>query len=137
LKRIFLDTSHVVALVNRHDELHDRANELSAIYSSSLLLVTDAVLLEIGNSLARSYKPEAITIFDKFSISSDVEIVRLDEPLFNRALTLYKSYVDKHWGLVDCLSFVVMKENGVTEALTNDSNFVQAGFTALMREAVH
>jgi uncharacterized protein len=41
---------------------------------------------------------------------------------------------DKAWGLVDCISFIVMREAGVNQALTFDQHFVQAGFQALMRE---
>ena len=96
------------------------------------MLVTDAVLLEIGNSLSRNYKERAIEIFEEFFISEEIEIVRLDETLFNQAFELYKSHADKTWGLVDCISFVVMKERNITDALTSDKHFVQAGFRALM-----
>jgi uncharacterized protein len=39
---------------------------------------------------------------------------------------------DKEWSLTDCISFVVMKERGLTEALTADHHFEQAGFKALL-----
>ena len=41
--------------------------------------------------------------------------------------------VDKEWGLIDCVSFVVMEYRGITEALTSDAHFEQAGFQALLR----
>jgi len=63
-----------------------------------------------------------------------VEVVRLTPALFEEAFALYKTYRDKEWGLVDCISFVVMRQAGVEEALTFDQHFVQAGFRALMRE---
>jgi hypothetical protein len=40
---------------------------------------------------------------------------------------------DKDWSLIDCISFVVMEEEGIQEALTADQHFEQAGFTALLR----
>ena len=61
-------------------------------------------------------------------LAGNVEIVHLSSELFNRGLTLYKKYQDKDWGLVDCISFVVMKEAEIHAALTFDRHFVQAGF---------
>ncbi len=137
MKTTFVDTFYIVALVNERDEYHERANELVAVYDNTPLLVTDAVLLEIGNSLARSYKAEAVEIFEEFFASTEVQIIRLDEALFDKAYELYKSHVDKTWGLVDCISFVVMREHGISDALTHDKHFIQAGFRALMREPVN
>jgi uncharacterized protein len=137
LKITFLDTSYIVALVNERDQAHEKANELVEIYDSLPLLVTDAVLLEIGNSLAKVCKTGAIEILDEFLLSDKVEIVRLDENLFDKAFQLYKTHLDKTWGLVDCISFVVMREHGIIDALTYDKHFVEAGFRALMRESIN
>lgn len=98
----------------------------------SHFIVTDAVILEIGNSLSRRYKNRCIEIVENFFASEEIEVVRLDETLFNKAFDLYKSHADKTWGLVDCISFIVMRENNITDALTSDKHFVQAGFRALM-----
>lgn len=137
MKRTLIDTGYITALVSERDEYHEKANELVEIYDSKPLLVTDAVLLEIGNSLSRSHNYSAIEIFEEFFVSEEVEIVRLDETLFNKAFELYKSHADKSWGLVDCVSFVVMKENGINDALTCDKHYVQAGFRALMLDSVN
>jgi predicted nucleic acid-binding protein len=42
--------------------------------------------------------------------------------------------IAKDWGLTDCISFVVMKDNGLSDALTTDSHFQQTGFQALLLE---
>ncbi len=44
---------------------------------------------------------------------------------------MYESYQDKTWGLMDCISFVVMREMKITDALTFDKHFAQAGFNIL------
>lgn len=130
--KIFIDTLFVVALVNRRDQYHQTASQLAALYEGHPLLVTDAVLLEIGNALARNYKAEAVAIITGFLDSAEVEIVRLTMELFEQAFALYQQYQDKSWGLIDCVSFVVMREAGVSQALTCDHHFEQAGFEALM-----
>jgi uncharacterized protein len=61
-----------------------------------------------------------------------VRVVRPGEALTERALQLYDERPDKEWSLTDCLSFVVMKEAHIREALTTDHHFEQAGFTVLL-----
>jgi predicted nucleic acid-binding protein len=46
---------------------------------------------------------------------------------------LYRSRLDKEWGLTDCISFIVMEQRGITKALTTDLHFQQAGFAVLMK----
>ena len=77
---------------------------------------------------------EAVAILEQFVAAEEVEVVHLTPRLFAQGLALYKSHQDKAWGLVDCISFIVMREAGVTQALTFDQHFVQASFQALMRE---
>ena len=95
MKTTFVDTFYIVALVNERDEYHEKANELVEIYDDKPLLVTDAVLLEIGNSLARNYKQKAVEIFEEFFASPEIEIIRLNESLFNSAFELYQTHHDK------------------------------------------
>lgn len=65
-------------------------------------------------------------------MADEVEVVNLNPVLFKKALDFYKSYKDKDWGIVDCLSFVVMKEVGIEQVLTFDKHFSQAGFQSLL-----
>ncbi|KAF5428591.1 hypothetical protein C5S39_11130 [Candidatus Methanophagaceae archaeon] len=53
-----------------------------------------------------------------------------------RAIDFYRDREDKEWGLTDCISFIVMGDQGLTDALTADEHFEQAGFRALLRENV-
>ena len=63
-----------------------------------------------------------------------VEVVPLSEVLFDKGFELYRQRPDKEWGLTDCVSFVLMQERGITDALTADTHFRQAGFRALLSE---
>jgi predicted nucleic acid-binding protein len=130
---VFIDTLYVVALINQRDQFHARAEELAEQFEGQRFLVTDAVILEIGNALARNYKPEATRVVEHLLTSPDVGGIRLTAELLTEAFTLYKSHQDKEWGLTDCVSFIVMRQADVREALTFDQHFVQAGFEALMR----
>jgi len=59
-------------------------------------------------------------------------VVYVDQGRLFQALELYAGRADKTWGLVDCLSFVVMRERRITEAFTADRHFEQAGFRILL-----
>jgi predicted nucleic acid-binding protein len=69
--------------------------------------------------------------------AEEVDVVHLTPDLCAQGFRLYKSHQDKAWGLVDCISFMVMREAGLNQALTFDQHFVQAGFQALMLETPH
>lgn len=131
---VFIDTAFVVALINQNDVYHSQAVELSRQYENRPMITTNIVLLEIGNALARNHKHEAIQIIEAFRSSDDVTIVDLNKLDFEKAFEIYKRYDDKSWGLVDCISFVVMRNNNVTDVLTSDMHFGQAGFNVLMQK---
>ena len=131
-KKVFLDTSFVIALINDKDQYHELAQQLAAVYLQRYLITTDAVLLEIGNSLSKNFKTVAVESIKTLRESAKTEVVEVNTALFEKGLAEYEKYNDKTWGLVDCISFVVMRENNVTDVLTSDKHFVQAGFRALM-----
>lgn len=131
LPRIFIDTSFIIALVNERDDYHTVAQTIAERYDGRSMMISDAILLEVANALSRGFKVEAVEIIEDFLSSEDVEVVRLTPELFDRAFALFKTRQDKEWGLVDCLSFVIMGDRGVSDALTFDKHFIQAGFNAI------
>ena len=136
MNKIFIDTSFILALVNSRYQFYQKALELSILYEGKPSVITDGVLLEIGNALARRFKQRAIDIIEGIKASQEIEVIEVTPLLFDRGFELYKSHQDKSWGLVDCISFVVMQDVGISSALTFDQHFVQAGFSALMRDRV-
>ena len=131
---VFIDTSYVVALVNQKDQNHRLASDLAETFIEQRLVTTDAILLEIGNALSRNFKRESVEIIEEFLTSDEVQVIHLHPQLFRKAFDLYKSRSDKLWGLIDCVSFVVMNELGITDALSADKHFEQAGFNILIRQ---
>jgi hypothetical protein len=133
---VFLDTAYAIALSSPKDEHHDEAVELAEQMESSgiKLITTRPVALEIGNALARQRHREAsVALLQSLERDPNVEIVPLTEELYARGFELYQNRSDKEWGITDCISFVIMRERGLNEALTTDEHFEQAGFVALLR----
>ncbi len=131
---VFVDTGYWLALAIRSDALHERAVRLSTRYRGPLV-TTEAVLLELGDALAGARtRMYAVSLLADIRSDLNTEVVPLAQDLFERAVRLYTARPDKEWGLTDCISFVVMQDRGIREALAADQHFVQAGFRALLSE---
>ena len=132
---VFLDTAYAVAVLVERDRHHAEARELAAQIKAEgpRLVTTRAVLVEIGNFLARTRRlGEGIAFLEQVERDPAVEVVAVTEELYRAAFALLKERQDKGWGLTDCISFVVMRERGMTDVLTTDRHFEQAGFNVLM-----
>jgi uncharacterized protein len=137
MTELFLDTSFAIALSSATDQNHARAIDLANQLETNgtHLVITQAILLEIGNALSKQrYRAGAIQLLESLETDPSVEVVLLTSSLYRLAFNLFKQREDKEWGLVDCTSFIVMQERGITDALTADTHFQQAGFRALLRE---
>lgn len=77
---------------------------------------------------------KAVEVLTTLQSNPLVEIVAMTAEILSDAFDLYSRRSDKEWGMTDCVSFVVMRERGLIEALTMDQHFQQAGFRALLRE---
>lgn len=134
-ERFFLDTAYVQALVNARDQHHASAAALfQRVRTAKEVWVTEAVLTEVGNVLARSHRAEAAAFIERCYTTANIRVVPVDTNLFRRSVELYQGRADKAWGLADCISFVVMQDQQLADALTTDEHFQQAGFRALLRE---
>lgn len=132
-ERFFLDTAYILALLNARDHYHETARAFfPRMRTAQEVWVTEAILIEVGNILARSNRAEAAAFIRTCETTSNIRIVPVDTALFGRALALYEQRSDKTWGLTDCLSFVVMQDHGLSDALTADDHFRQAGFRVLL-----
>ena len=133
---VYLDATYLIALATPRDQYHQAARELLELVVTRRvqMVTTRAVLLEVGNSLAHpKVRSAVVAALESCEQDPLIEIVPLSEELFAQAFSLFRQRPDKSWGLTDCVSFVVMRAQGVTQALTADEHFEQAGFTALLR----
>ena len=132
---VFLDTSYIIALSSLRDQHNQHAvkiaNQLKK--DKTRLVTTQAVILEIGNALAKQrYRNFVIELISSLEADTNVEIIPISEDLYKRAFQLYKDRLDKEWGLTDCISFIIMQDRGLVKVLTADEHFQQAGFQALL-----
>lgn len=131
----FADASFWIALVDRRDAYHSKASDWSLRISGSII-TTQAVLLETVNTFARPDWREKIIAFVNHVVArDDIVVVPFSSPIWDRGWQLFCDRRDKSWSLTDCISFEVMRERELTDALTADSHFVQAGFRSLLLDS--
>lgn len=133
MNRVFADTSYFIAVIVPNDVAHGRAQALAG---QSLRLITTAwIMAELAAYLS---PPPNRALFNGLLASlranPGVDFVPASQELFDRGAELYAARTDKAWSLVDCISFVVMQREGLTDALTADHHFTQAGFHAVLAE---
>lgn len=126
-------TSYFLALLIPTDVNHVAARAW-ARESRAPIITSDYVIIEVGNFLS---PPRTRRFFSRFlnALRSDrrVTIVPASSDLLERGAELYRSRLDKKWSLTDCISFVIMQDQSIRDALTADRHFIQAGFNALLQ----
>ena len=136
MNAVFADAGYWIALFNPRYQLHTKALTISNSLQGRTISTSQMVLTEFLNhyaALGQSFRQHAVQVVRSLQDDPDVEIVPQTEAQFTAALTLYAQRPDKEWGLTDCASFLIMQEQGITEALAHDDHFYQAGFIPLLR----
>lgn len=129
---VFLDTGYILAILNTRDKYYELASAMASTISPPFI-TTEAVLIEIGNAFSSiQWRAVGVDALHNLRSAQDVEIVPVNTMLLERAIALYSSRTDKEWGLTDCISFTVMQERNLTQVLTTDRHFEQAGFQNIL-----
>ena len=132
---VFADTFFFLALLNEKDAGHGVAQTFAAT-SNRPIVTTAWVLTEVGDGCATGGKRAAfLQLLSLLRAAPDVSIVPPSEETFEKGLELFARRPDKEWSLTDCISFVVMADFGLADALTGDHHFEQAGFKLLLKPA--
>ena len=136
MNEVFADTSGWASFFRERERHHARAVALMTQWQAENrhVVTTNYVLSELIALCERLRVPRSMGISYIQSIRAEtwIEIVHIDEQLDVRAWELLENRLDKTWSLVDCASFVVMEQRGLTDALTTDHHFEQAGFVRLL-----
>jgi predicted nucleic acid-binding protein len=129
---MFIDTSGLLCCFDADEARHRAAIQF---YDASRSRLThNYVLAEfVALAQARQYPRElSLNLIAEIQADATIEIVWVDRALHNTALSLLQSQLDKSYSLCDAVSFVLMRERGISDALTTDRHFEQAGFRRLL-----
>lgn len=133
MKEVFADTYFYLALLARDAASRVRTQDVAARVHVPAV-TTAFVLLEVANALAsRAHRQTYVALAQRLSRSRHTTVVPASADLLERGQSLYAARPDKDWSLADCISFVVMSDRSISEALTADHHFEQAGFVALLK----
>ena len=133
MRTVFADSFYFFALLNDRDPAHEKAVAFLQSYRGRMV-TTGWILTESGDGLANpANRPAFLATLDTLQADPNITVVECGEELLEAGIDLFRQRPDKYWSLTDCLSFVVMQKEGVTEALTGDKHFEQAGFVALLQ----
>ena len=113
--------------------MHQRAAAFSR-NNRQLRITTDSVITELADGLSKVHdRKRFMDLYRHIQLSPAIRVVPASRALLEEAIALYAARPDKDWPLTDCVSFVVMRDEGIAQALTGDQHFEQAGFTALLK----
>ena len=125
------DTAFFIAFLNPRDRHHARAVELMSDHPGPIV-TTQWVLAELGNYLsARSNRGLFVPFVRDLPSDPRYEIIPVEPRQFEAGCALFDARPDKEWSVTDCISMVILNERRLTEVLTWDHHFQQAGFTIL------
>lgn len=129
----FADSFFFIALLSRQDAAHERALQYVRQMERGLL-TTPWVLTEVADACVEPWRRrEFLALMDILNSHENVVITEPSREGFDSGLELFAHRMDKSWSLTDCISFRAMEAFGISEALTGDHHFEQAGFVALLK----
>ena len=133
MSAVFTDAAYFIALLNPVDDFHARALEL-ARRPPGLLVTTYWILAEVGDGFSQpGNRAKLARLLELLASTPDIEVLPPTVEQFRAGAILHANRADKRWSLTDCITFSVMTDRGLVDALTTDYHFEQAGFRALMR----
>jgi len=125
---VFADTFALLAWLNPRDNAHDRVTAYLDSFTGRLV-TTEWVLMELADALAApAARSTAVAFLQAVRADPLFDVIGYDPAVYRAGFDLFASRPDKAWSLTDCISFAVMAERGLSEALTADHHFEQAGF---------
>jgi predicted nucleic acid-binding protein len=138
MPELFVDTSGWANLIDISQPFHSLSAKIyqNARSQKHKIITTSYIVTELVALLSsplRIPRPKAIAFIQSLKTSPYVEVIHISKEIDTKAWELLINRQDKEWSLVDCSSFIVMQDRKITESLTNDHHFEQAGFIRLLK----
>ncbi len=129
---MLLDTSGLLCLHHQAELFH---REACRAYQAARVRLTHGYVLAEFVALAQARRlPRlaALALVADLVANPDIQTVWGDELLHHKAMALLQARPDKTYSLCDAVSFVLMRQCQVSEALTTDHHFEEEGFRKLL-----
>ena len=129
---LLLDTSGLLCYIHTSEPQHTsavKALDAAHTYLTHSYVLSEFVALAQVRNLPRIV---ALTFVTDLLENPDIETIWVDEELHQEAVNLLINRMDKTYSLCDAVSFVLMRRQGLTDALTTDRHFEQEGFVRLL-----
>ena len=130
---MLIDTSGFFSILSPLDSFHEHANSIHQ--SATHRLIHNYILAELVPLAQVRGLPRHLILSTITDILDDgrFQFVWVDETLHRKATQLLNARRDKTYSLCDAVSFILMGERGIREALTTDRHFEQEGFVRLLK----
>ncbi len=129
---MLLDTSGLLCYFDKDDSRNGEAVDL---FRSAPTLLTHSYVLAEFVPLCHSRRlprVRGLAFLARLQDDPEVKIVWVEPALHRTALAFLRARPDKTYSLCDAVSFLIMRDRGITEALTTDTHFDQEGFVRLL-----
>ena len=137
MNSIFVDTAALIALGNKKDAFHSlaRQRQQELVKNQTRFISSDFVIAEFCNAFSRvKFRATAVQMVNGIYQSKAWTVIAINEDLMTKSLALFTQMQDKEWGLVDCSSIILARENQLDKIFTADKHFEQAGFEILLKQ---
>lgn len=135
MKTVFVDTSYWIATINPRDQWHGAAKTAKKSLGNVRLVTTEEVLMELLNGFSKTgveFRKRTAAAVRAISGNPNVKVIPQTRDSFARGIDRYENRLDKEYSMQDCISFVAMEDEDITDVLTSDHHFEQEGFVVLM-----
>lgn len=137
MKVVFADTGYWIALLNPQDELHNKARKISELLNPVHIITSEAVLIKVFSYFSQQgemFEEVASNLIDSVHQHPNTTVVSQTSVQFRAGMLFHMKRPNQAWSLTDCVSFKIMESQGISEALTYNEHFEQAGYIALLRD---